>query len=224
MKLTEVILSTHQFETLKIFYGSLLGLDIIVDQPSQLSFQVGSTILGFCEAVPKEKPYYHIALAIPTNKFSEAKQWVSERGISLFSKDGQDEFSFESWNATALYFYDPDGNLIEFIAHHTLSNATDEAFGSKHLLRISEIGLPVDNVPEVVSKLSNAFQLPQWGGDGQQFAPLGDAEGALIVVDKHRPWFPDGRAPAVFDTKVIIEGNDSMSISIQNALYEIRTN
>ncbi|WP_438350616.1 VOC family protein [Paenibacillus sp. FA6] len=223
MKLTEVILSTHQFETLKVFYGSLLGLDIVVDQPSQLSFQVGSTILGFCEADPKEKPYYHIAFAIPTNKFSEAKQWVSERGIPLFSKDGQDEFSFESWNATALYFYDPDGNLIEFIAHHTLNNATDEAFESKQILRISEIGLPVDNVPETANKLIETFQLSQWGGDGRQFAPIGDAEGALIVVDKHRPWFPDGRTPAVFNTRVTIEGTDSMRISLQNNLYEIRS-
>jgi catechol-2,3-dioxygenase len=223
MKLTEVILRTHRFEPIKVFYGSLLGLDVLVDQPSQLSFQAGSTILAFREASLNEEPYYHIAFTIPTNKFTEAKQWVREQGISLLSKDGQDEFPFESWNATALYFYDPDGNLIELIAHHTLNNATDEAFGPKHLLRISEIGLPVDNVPEVASKLMDAFQLNLWGGGGQQFAPLGDAEGALIVVDKQRPWFPDGRAPSLFDTRVIIEGTDSVSILLQDDLYEIQS-
>ncbi|AJS58655.1 hypothetical protein [Paenibacillus sp. IHBB 10380] len=72
-------------------------------------------------------------------------------------------------------------------------------------------------------KLINAFQLNLWGEDGQQFAPLGDAEGALIVVDKHRPWFPDGRAPSLFDTRVIIEGKDSVSILLQDDLYEIKS-
>jgi catechol-2,3-dioxygenase len=166
---------------MKAFYGSLLGLDVLEDQPSQLSFQAGETVLAFRECSPMENSFYHVAFTIPTNKLEEAKQWMSERGIPLFSKDGQDEFPFESWNATALYFYDPDDNLMEFIAHHTLDNAADEAFGPKHLLRISEIGLPVDDVPEAARKLTNAFQLSLWGGDGQQFAPLGDAEGVLIV-------------------------------------------
>lgn len=154
---------------------------------------------------------------------SEAKRWVSERGISVFSKDGQNEFPFEKWNATAFYFYDPDGNLVEFIAHHSLDNEASEAFGPKHLLRISEIGLPVENVPQVVKELTNAFPLRLWSGDGEQFAALGDAEGLLIVVDKERPWFPDGRLPGLFNTRVSIEGTDSARIVLQNDLYEIKS-
>ncbi|MGM1049553.1 MAG: VOC family protein [Bacillota bacterium] len=223
MKLSKVLLSTQQFEAIKGFYGSLLGLDVLEDQPSQLLFQAGSTILAFRKASPQDQPYYHIAFTIPANKFSEAKQWVSERGIALFSIDGQNEFLFENWNASAFYFYDPDGNLIEFIAHHTLNNTTDEAFGSKNLLCISEIGLPVDNVSQVVKELTETFRLRLWSGDGQQFAALGDAEGRLIVVDKHRPWFPDGRIPGVFDTRVSIEGTDSARVVLQNGLYELRS-
>ncbi|MBP1991924.1 catechol-2,3-dioxygenase [Paenibacillus eucommiae] len=225
MKITEVLLGTHRFEAMKTFYGSLLGLEILEDQPSQLSFQAGESVLAFRENSPTDNAFYHVAFTIPTNKFAEAKQWVIQLGIPLFSKTGQDEFPFESWNATALYFYDPDDNLIEFIAHHTLDNAASEAFGPKHLLRISEIGLPVDDVPDAAKKLADAFQLSLWGGDGKQFAPLGDVEGVLIVVDKQRPWFPDDRVPDIFNTRVSIKGTEtgSASLSLQNGLYDLKS-
>jgi len=224
MKILEVLLYTHQFDAMKAFYRSLLELEILTDQPSRLSFRAGESVLAFRESTAKENPFYHVAFTIPTNKILEAKKWMSERGIPLFVKEGQDEFPFESWNATAFYFYDPDDNLIEFIAHHSLENAASEAFGAQHILRISEIGLPVDDVPEAARKLADAFQLRLWGGDGQQFAPLGDAEGVLIVVDKQRPWFPDGRIPDVFGTQVSIKGGESSGVWLQDELYELRRN
>jgi catechol-2,3-dioxygenase len=223
MKLSKITLRTHQFEAIKTFYGELLGLPVLEDASSPLSFQAGSTMLSFTESSPKESPYYHIAFTIPTNKFQEAKKWLMEKGISLVSSEGSDEFLFENWNATALYFYDPDHNLIEFIAHHTINNATDEPFESKHLLHISEIGLPVDDVPEAVSMLSDAFQLNKWSGDGLQFAAMGDAEGLFIVVNKQRPWFPDNRVPATFDTAVTFEGMNSPTLLLQNGLYHLKS-
>ncbi|RXZ81336.1 hypothetical protein EBB07_15110 [Paenibacillaceae bacterium] len=206
MKLVEITLCTNRSAAIKEFYGTVLGLDILEDQPGRLSFRAGESVLAFRENAAADQSFYHIAFTIPTNKMSEAKQWATARGITLFSREGQEEFSFESWHASALYFYDPDDNLIEFIAHHTLDNASTEAFGPEQLLRISEIGLPVDDVPDVASKLKRMFQLEMWGGDGQQFTPLGDAEGVLIVVDRRRPWFPDGRVPTVFETAVKISG------------------
>lgn len=223
MKFTEVKLNTHRFEAMKGFYSSLLGLNILQDQPSKLSIQAGETNLVFHEALQAEDPFYHFAFTIPTNKLAEAKQWLSRRGIQLFSKDGKDEFPFENWNADAVYFYDPDGNLVEFIAHHTLDNAAEDPFGPNEILRISEIGLSVDNVPEVTRKLNETFQINPWRGGGEQFAPVGDVEGLLIVVDKNRPWFPDGRLPAQWETSVSFKGWASAKISIQNGLYEIRS-
>ena len=224
MKIAEVVLHTQNIHSIKTFYGNLLGLAVLTDQhSSNLSFQAGASILSFSESSSTENSFYHVAFTIPTNMVEAAKVWLNQRGIPLFSKDGQDEFHIEPWNATALYFYDPDDNLIEFIAHHTLDNATTEAFGPSHLLRVSELGLPVHDVPETVEMLTTALQLNLWGGDGQQFAPLGDAEGALIVVDKQRPWFPDGRTAGIFDTNVRIKGSYSTSVLLENNLYRIRS-
>ncbi|WCM62866.1 VOC family protein [Paenibacillus polymyxa] len=224
MKLKEVLLGTHSFEAIKAFYGSLLDLQVVEESPSRLSFQVGESVLAFQESSHMENEFYHIAVTIPTNKFIEAKQWIIDRGISLISRPQEDEFFFENWNATALYFYDPDHNLVEFIAHHTLNNAVTEAFGPNSLLRISEIGLPVDDVPEVSRIITETFQLDSWGGAGQKFAPLGDVEGSFIVIDKQRLWFPDDRLPAVFNTSVLFEAPCSASLSLHNGLYKLRSN
>ncbi|WP_025684845.1 VOC family protein [Paenibacillus maysiensis] len=223
MKITEVLLNTHRLDAMKAFYGSLLGLEVLEENASRLSFRAGESVLAFQEDSNMEDEFYHVAFAIPTNKFIEAKQWVIDRGISLISSTKEDEFLFESWNATALYFYDPDYNLIEFIAHHSLDNAVDEAFGPRALLRISEIGLPVDNVPEFCQTITEVFQLDSWGGAGPQFTPLGDAEGLLIVIDKQRPWFPDDRMPREYNTKVLIKGTYPASLSLQNGLYELKS-
>ncbi|AOK92034.1 VOC family protein [Paenibacillus polymyxa] len=222
MKLKEVLLGTHSFEAMKAFYGSLLDLQVVEESSLRLSFQVGESVLAFQESPHMENGFYHIAVTIPTNKFIEAKQWVIDRGISLISRSEEDEFFFENWNATALYFYDPDHNLVEFIAHHTLDNAVAEAFGPNSILRISEIGLPVDDVPEVSRIITETFQLNSWGGAGQKFAPLGDVEGSFIVIDKQRPWFPDDRLPTVFSISVLFEAPHSASLSLHNGLYELR--
>lgn len=87
MKLKEVLLGTHSFEAMKIFYGSLLDLQVVEEGPSRLSFQVGESVLGFQESSHMENEFYHIAFTIPTNKFIEAKQWAINRGISLISRD-----------------------------------------------------------------------------------------------------------------------------------------
>lgn len=60
---------------------------------------------------------------------------------------------------------------MEFIAHHSLDNGVDEAFEAKHLLCISEIGLPVDDVPETMNTLNEHYQLEPFAGDGKQFSP-----------------------------------------------------
>jgi catechol-2,3-dioxygenase len=58
------------------------------------------------------------------------------------------------------------------------------------LLRISEIGLAVPDVPAAVATLQNAFGLSVFGTAAAEFTPLGDHDGLLIVVRQGRPWFP----------------------------------
>ncbi|WFR64454.1 hypothetical protein P9222_10115 [Paenibacillus amylolyticus] len=223
MKIREVRLLTHQMETLKEFYGTLLGLELVEEGTTFVSFRAGGSVLSFKKATEQEQPYYHVAFTIPTNKLAEAKKWVQDRNIPLLSKDGQDEFYFPYWDATAFYFYDPSGSLMEFIAHHSFDNAVDESFHVKHLLCISEIGLPVDDVPEAISTLNEHYHLEPFAGDGTKFSPMGDAEGMFIVIDKQMPWFPDGRMPGVYATKVEVEveAGQTGKLHLQEDRYSI---
>ncbi|MCL6663345.1 VOC family protein [Paenibacillus amylolyticus] len=223
MIIREVGLLTHQIDAIKEFYGTLLELELVEDNATCVSFLAGNSVLSFKKAAEQEKPYYHVAFTIPTNKLADAKRWAQDRNIPLLSKDGQDEYYFPYWDATAFYFYDPSGNLMEFIAHHSLDNAVDEAFEAKHLLCISEIGLPVDDVPETMNTLNKHYQLEPFAGDGKQFSPTGDAEGMFIVIDKQMPWFPDGRMPGVFATEVKVETGQPGNLRIQDDMYTIES-
>ena len=58
------------------------------------------------------------------------------------------------------------------------------------MLRISEIGLAVPDVPAAAAALQGEFGLPVFGTAAAESAPLGDPHGLLIVVRQGRPWFP----------------------------------
>ena len=92
MIIREVGLLTHQVEAIKEFYGTLLELELVEDNATCVSFRAGNSVLSFKKAAEQEKPYYHVAFTIPTNKLADAKRWAQDRNIPLLSKDGQDEY------------------------------------------------------------------------------------------------------------------------------------
>ncbi|MBB3126481.1 catechol-2,3-dioxygenase [Paenibacillus rhizosphaerae] len=224
MKIQQLTINTRNFAEMKQFYDEKLGLPVAEEQPDRVTIQAGGSQLILQKAAaPGEQSMYHIAFTIPTNQLGAAKKWAAQRGIRLFRDQDGDQFHFKNWNADALYFYDPDENLIEFIAHHSFDNAEDEDFTSSQLLRISEIGLPVDDVGAAVERIQTTLGLSMWSGDGRQFAAMGDAEGLLIVVDRDRPWFPDGRAPMVSGARIVIQGQATEKLLLQADQYDIQS-
>lgn len=224
MKIQQLTINTRNFAEMKQFYDEKLGLSVAEEQSDRVRIQAGGSQLILQKAAASgEQSMYHIAFTIPTNQLGGAKEWLTQRGITLFRDQDGDQFHFENWNADALYFYDPDENLIEFIAHHSFDNAKDENFTSSQLLRISEIGLPVNEVEAAVERIQTKLGLSMWSGDGRQFAAMGDAEGLLIVVDRNRPWFPDGRAPIVSGTRVVILAQGTEKLMLQADQYDIQS-
>ncbi|MCB0261916.1 MAG: hypothetical protein KDE52_16265 [Calditrichaeota bacterium] len=189
MKIREIQLQTHDLDGLKTFYRDKLGLPILRQGKRAFTVGIGNSRIKFSIAEDDDKPYYHFAINIPENQLAEAKKWLSER-VALIEKDGQNEFRFESWNADAIYFYDPVGNIVELIARHNLRNASPKPFSAESLLSISEIGHPVDNVRLFCEHIRAELRLRLWDGDERTFAAVGDEEGLFIVVPINRPWFP----------------------------------
>jgi catechol 2,3-dioxygenase-like lactoylglutathione lyase family enzyme len=97
--------------------------------------------------------------------------------------DVGEEHDFSSWGgARAVYFRDPEDNVVELIAR---PQARPE-------LALAEVGLPVDDVAAAVAALERELGLRPYRDGDDSFAPLGDDDGLLIVVRVGRGWFPVG--------------------------------
>lgn len=143
-------------------------------------------------------PSYHFAIDIPRNQLEKAAAWLSER-VDLLKFDGKTEVEHSNWNATSLYFHDPQGNIVEVIARHNLENDREGLFSPESFLRISEIGWPcIFGMPD------RDFELPVWSetDDCQAF---GSEEGSILVVKNAEPWTPTGERALAHPCVVMIQ-------------------
>ncbi len=72
----------------------------------------------------------------------------------MLQERGQDDVHFTGDMAKAIYFEDPAGNIVEFIAREeTTPNASEEEFTIGHVSGISEIGLSSNQLKEDANQL-----------------------------------------------------------------------
>ncbi len=177
-------------------YAKVLGLPVM-SSPGRLTITAGATTLIFQQAAPDFDGAYHFAFNIPSNQFQASKAWISRRVSMLTNAEGRDEFFSEDWNSESLYFKDPAGNVLEFIARHGLGNAVDDVFDSHHILNISEIGLPAEDVIRWANELCVQLGISVFKQEPEAtFMPVGDDLGLLILPVVNRVWFPNSGVPA----------------------------
>ncbi|MBM6996671.1 Glyoxalase-like domain protein [compost metagenome] len=196
MKFTEMTLWSGQLQETEAFYTEILGFALIEQGLEHFTIQAGTTLLTFRLAQENVSPFYHFALNIPENKFVEAKQWLAAR-VPLIREQGEDEVFFTSWNAHAVYFEDPSGNIVEWIARHHLPSGISHDFTVDDIMGVSEIGIVTSEVLPLVRRL-NAAGIPNWRGDDEGLTPVGDEYGLLIVVRDRREWYFSNRKAAHF--------------------------
>jgi catechol 2,3-dioxygenase-like lactoylglutathione lyase family enzyme len=188
------------------FYSETLGL-----AREGAAVRAGATLLQF-EDAPLSSPL-HFAFNVPENQIREARDWAAERAPLL--SDGDNELiDFSGWNAHAVYFRDPDGNIVELIARHDLPNASTEPFSAASLLEVSEAGVPTSDVPGVVDLLAGELGAPLYDGDRSRFAALGDPEGLFIVVPLRRPWYPTALAARDAPLEVVVRGGNTQTLEL----------
>jgi hypothetical protein len=125
--------------------------------------------------------------------------------------DLTDEYDFAAWDsARAVYFRDPEENVVELIAR---PEARPE-------LSLAEVGLPVEDVPAAVDALGRLGVEPyrDWG---EEFAPLGDADGLLIVVRVGRGWFPVGVPAGASPIEVTIAGAQRGELAVPGSAHRV---
>jgi catechol-2,3-dioxygenase len=187
----ELNILTADIENTRVFYSQILGLPIICVSDKQLQLSVGNSRLTFLSTDDKEARY-HFALNIPSNKIKEALSWLGGKVEPIIVDNSNPIVDFRNWNATSVYFYDNNGNVLEFIGRRDLHNETDEPFKSNQILSISEIGIVTERVSSTCESLIKEYNLSYFDKQPplENFAAMGDDNGLLIVVSKSRNWYP----------------------------------
>ncbi len=177
------------------FYQDILELPVLEQSVNSVTFQVGLSRLEFVQ--DSRDVFYHFAFNVPSHQFTKAKSWLSQRVTLIKDSSGKDEFPTNDWNADNIYFYDAGGNVVEFIARHDLKSDAVEPFSARGLECISELGIVTDNVPQTVKQIQDLTGASLYRTEvNDQFVPVGDETGLLIVVRQNRIWFPETK-PAV---------------------------
>ncbi|MEG2101632.1 MAG: VOC family protein, partial [Flavobacterium sp.] len=148
MKLQNIQIQTNNIEQTALFYQNTLGLPILEKNSEYIVIKAGNSTLKFVENSDFNS-IYHFAFNIPENKLDEAIAWCKTKVDLIVIEDQNVITNFENWNAHAVYFYDNNGNLLEFIARHDLNNSQKEEFSSKSILNVSEIGIVNENPLEL---------------------------------------------------------------------------
>ena len=130
--ITEIALRVHDLDLMRRFYEHVIGLEVIGEnEPSDgtaIFFAVGagnSHLALFPEKLtgwytrdkspqidPKLTTLSHFALSIALDDFESEKKRIEQLGIEIVHSNTS------SWlHCRMFYFFDPEGNLIEFNSH-----------------------------------------------------------------------------------------------------------
>jgi catechol-2,3-dioxygenase len=219
--ISELRLQTHTIAALEMFYGQSLGLPT-QRNGDELAIDAGTTRIVFT-AVTEGKPFYHFAFNIPENKLESAIQWQKKR-TELVRRNNKDVVHFAKWNADSLFFLDPAGNLLEYIARHDLKNAATGDFSAADILYASEIGLVVDDIPKTVAAAKAQLNLGIYRDNSQSFASIGNEHALLVVVKRNRKWFPARKRSAkVFPLTATIRGTQKRKLVMGDYDYKVST-
>lgn len=122
--LFETHLNVSDLERSVKFYRDVLELKIAYEQPERhvTFFWIGGHnqyMLGLWQTTPEEIQRQHFAFTISLDDMRGAKQYLLDKGLTprnFLNNGTQDPMVFGWMPAVAIYFPDPDGHSLEFIA------------------------------------------------------------------------------------------------------------
>jgi len=188
MHLREVGLTVTGLAAAARFYQDVLELPV-AEQPGQVTVTIGSSRLVLREG-DHFAGVHHLAIGIAPADFEVARSWLSQR-VEPIAVDGSEVIEGpEGWNSRSLYFLGPEDIVLELIARDADLSAPAGDGQVPRPLSLSEVGIGVPSVTEAVRALTCELGLPTFPPQGAQFAPVGDHDGLIILVEQNRSWFP----------------------------------
>ncbi|WP_420572332.1 VOC family protein [Kordia sp.] len=188
MKISELTLFTTKLEAQQEFYTQVLELPLIAANAKSFSVKVGVSSLTFVKSTQANPA--HFAINISSYKIQQALQWIQQRTDILLC-EGKQVADFSNWNAEAVYFYDCDKNIVEFIARKDLDIINTNPFSVADIVSISEMGIVSQDNKAVYDQLQTMRPIEIYDGNFERFCAVGNAEGLFILVNNaKKKWFP----------------------------------
>ncbi|HEX6180986.1 MAG TPA: hypothetical protein VFZ47_07040 [Chitinophagaceae bacterium] len=203
---------------MRTFYEKTIGLNIISHSSDELAIQAGQSTITFTQTkIENYRPFYHFAFNIPENKIHKAMEWQKQRTPLINPRPNnqrdpmKEVVDFSHWNAHAIFFLDPAGNLVEYIARHDLKNASAGDFSVKDILYVSEIAFIVSDVHHIGKQFLQNLSLKEYRPSSDGFWPIGDEYGLLLMISEGVIWTGHPgqvNKTSVFNTLAIINQHD----------------
>lgn len=207
MKIKHLTLDCANLQEQKYFYTNKFAFDVVEESDESITLQMGDSKLTFLENRLK-KSYYHFALNIPFDSISKAVKWLDKKVDIIETREGKIQ-DFSNWKALAIYFWDPAGNVVEFIGRERIKAKSRTVFNENDIINISEVGLPVFQVSAAFKTINQESGLKKFDCDSSTFCAAGDDEGLFILVDKaEKTWFPTDEAAKAYPLQVLFENKE----------------
>lgn len=211
MIIHQLTLFSKNLEEQKTFFIDVLGFGLVSENENSFEIQTGLSRLKFIKS--EKSKIYHFAFGIPYTIYPSALAWLKKR-VKILCDEGNEVVDFPAWEAKALYFYDADKNICEFIARKELPKTMDQKFSIQQVYNIAEIGLVTHQIQPIFDKLHGATRVKMYDGSFNKFLAIGDYKGLFITIDKNKKnWFPTGEEAPIADFIAQVE--------ILNQLYQI---
>ncbi|MGQ8335911.1 VOC family protein [Sunxiuqinia sp. A32] len=188
MKIRELKIYSSKLKAQKVFYVKTLGLPLLQETEDSFTVAIGKSKLIF--QTKENTTPYHYAINIPSNQAMDALSWLQER-VEIQKYGDNELVDFINWNATSVYFYDAEQNIVELIARKNLHIQSIDTFDYHAFLSISEVGVPVIDIKKCYEDICRISDMPVYDGDLERFCAVGDEKGLFILVNKDlKNWFP----------------------------------
>jgi catechol 2,3-dioxygenase-like lactoylglutathione lyase family enzyme len=226
------LLTAAPFAAMKAFYHDQLGLAVLEETATRLVIAGGLTPITFVKAEPEQgAPWYHVAFNIPENKLLKAREWHLKRSPLIEAPERardpafpDDVRHFRNWNAHSVFFWDPAGNLLEYIARHDLDNGAPGPFTTDDILYASEIAFVVDDQPAAAHQLNQTLGLDVYPRGASSWWAMGDELGLLLCIPR-RLWGENTDRPrrfTVHPTEATIRGGAPRTYQMPGYPYTVQ--
>ena len=188
MKIEKVTISTNDLNAIKNFYSNKLGYSILTDSDYKISVMVGTTLLEIEQVQEKLTGHYHMAFEVYKGQLDRLYEELKQ-SLDFINRGETIIFDIKNWKSRAIYFYDSDFNILEFIER----NFAEEMKNNNPIRSIIEVGLGLTNMKQL-EELKYQTELKTFPGIlSDEFQPIGEFDGLFICVPNGRIWNPSNR-------------------------------